>query len=330
MTAAQNLLAIEDAPLSPQEQAELLDLEHTIEHGLDSFLAVGDALAAIRDGRLYRATHRNFATYLADRWPEIGSRRSADRLISAAEVDRDLQRIGLRVANEAQARELSPLAPDERRAVMLQAIEASPDGKPTAAAIKRAAVAVKPAAPQPIDSETLDGETLARLSQFGLLLIGAPRHEGGVLLYTFHDQASNESIELEPDDARSMLAVREQRRARRRYLHTWVQDHKHAFRAVGWAVEQDGAEIIITRHTGTKFKTASLRNAEAHLSERERAVATRYTAQRARAEGSLVVLAVLADVLATDVQAELVAIARTANARAFPALARIGKLLEPV
>lgn len=148
MTATyQELIAHEAAPLSTTEQAAFIDHEHTIERGLDTFIAVGEALGQIRDGRLYRATHTTFADYLAERWPDIGGRRQADRLISAAEVERDLRPIGLSVANEAQARELAPLAPDERRKVMQRAVEASPDGKPTAAAIKRAAETFLPEPP---------------------------------------------------------------------------------------------------------------------------------------------------------------------------------------
>jgi hypothetical protein len=50
--------------LSPQEHGRLVELETVVERGRDTFVAVGRALSEIRDGKLYRATHRSFKTYL--------------------------------------------------------------------------------------------------------------------------------------------------------------------------------------------------------------------------------------------------------------------------
>lgn len=55
------------APASTE--AERLEaLEAVIEAGLSTFFEVGRALAEIRDRRLYRVTHDNFAQYLRERW----------------------------------------------------------------------------------------------------------------------------------------------------------------------------------------------------------------------------------------------------------------------
>jgi hypothetical protein len=83
------------APLLAQHEA-------VIERGLKSFVEVGEALAAIRDGRLYRASHPNFDAYLADRWPELGHRNYVGKLIRAAHVAVEL---GTTVPNAAPAAE---------------------------------------------------------------------------------------------------------------------------------------------------------------------------------------------------------------------------------
>jgi hypothetical protein len=128
-----------DAPLTSADQRALAQHEAVITDGIGAFIAVGEALAAIRDERLYRATHRSFDAYLAARWPQIGGRSHASRLITAAEVQRDLLPIGNSLTNESQARALAPLPPEDRRAVMQRATEAAGGKSPTAAQIRDAA-----------------------------------------------------------------------------------------------------------------------------------------------------------------------------------------------
>jgi hypothetical protein len=74
-----------------------------IERGRQTFIEVGNALAAIRDGRLYQATHRSFEAYCRERWGM--SRTHADRQIAAARRA-ELAPIGARPENEYQARRL--------------------------------------------------------------------------------------------------------------------------------------------------------------------------------------------------------------------------------
>lgn len=139
-----------DAPLSTIEHEQLTAAEAVIQSGIDTFAKVGEALADIRDGRLYRQTHRSFSDYLAERWPQIGSRRQADRLIVAAEVERDLRPIGLTLASESQARPLADLDPDQRRAAMAGAQAVAGDTPPTAKQVAQAAAVVRPA-PRPCE-----------------------------------------------------------------------------------------------------------------------------------------------------------------------------------
>ncbi len=64
--------------------AALAECERVIERGLKTFIEVGDALARIRDERLYRETHATFEDYCRARWGFDASR--ARQLISAAKT----------------------------------------------------------------------------------------------------------------------------------------------------------------------------------------------------------------------------------------------------
>jgi hypothetical protein len=63
------------------EVEQLNKLEAIVQRGLDTDLALGNALAEISDASLYRATHRTFEAYLRDRWD---IRRSPDDQLSVA------------------------------------------------------------------------------------------------------------------------------------------------------------------------------------------------------------------------------------------------------
>jgi hypothetical protein len=93
------------------ERTRLAELERTIELGLQTFVEVGDALAEIREKRLYRASHGTFESYCRERWGFVASR--ARQLIAAAETVTAVTLAGLPApANEAQARGLVPLKDD--------------------------------------------------------------------------------------------------------------------------------------------------------------------------------------------------------------------------
>lgn len=112
------------------------ELEEIIGRGLETFVEVGDALAQVRDGKLYLTFAPTFEAYCSERWGL--SRKRAYDLIGAAETVAELSPIGdtPMPANEAQARELRPLKgkPESAAEAMRKANEAT-DGKPTAKAI---------------------------------------------------------------------------------------------------------------------------------------------------------------------------------------------------
>ncbi len=85
--------------------------EAVIERGLGTFVEVGEALMAIRDGRQYRdADYSDFDTYCRERWGM--SRTQSDRLITASDVVSTLAPIGATPQTESQARALAPLRDD--------------------------------------------------------------------------------------------------------------------------------------------------------------------------------------------------------------------------
>lgn len=140
------------------EQARLRECEKTIEKGLATFIEVGEALAEIRDKRLYRDSHKTFQAYCKDRWGH--NKEWANRLISAADtvqttvqtsVQNESQRIQKvappaevneadlvfpKVSNERQARELGKV-PAAKRSEVLE--ESATNGEVTAASIRKAA-----------------------------------------------------------------------------------------------------------------------------------------------------------------------------------------------
>jgi hypothetical protein len=138
--------AIQRAPeggLTPVEWEELARHEQVISGGLQTFVQVGQALAEIRDRRLYRANYRTFEDYCRRRWSF--TRQRAHQLIEAAAVVEDVSTVvDVLPANEAQARELTALKdPEERQEAWREATSGS-KGKPvTAAAVKNAVADVR-------------------------------------------------------------------------------------------------------------------------------------------------------------------------------------------
>lgn len=102
------------APLSDIELVKLTALEGVIDRGQYQFLAVGDALRQIKDGKLWRHTHRSFEDYCQDRWHF--STNYARKLLRARDVFGALPPETEHLPeNERQARALLSV-PEERRA----------------------------------------------------------------------------------------------------------------------------------------------------------------------------------------------------------------------
>jgi hypothetical protein len=120
--------------LTDSERAELTMLEARIKRGLKAYYEVGEALLLIRSKRLYRSDYTTFKEYLLDRWGY--TRQHAARLIDASEVVGILSPIGDIPTNEAQARELVGLTPEQTRVAWEVVRQTAPDGNPTAAHTK--------------------------------------------------------------------------------------------------------------------------------------------------------------------------------------------------
>ena len=129
-------------PLSPAEVQTLEHYEQIIDQGIKTFVEVGHALAVIRDERLYRERHQTFEEYLRQRWDL--SRPHAYRMIDAAVVVEHLSPIGDIVpVNEAQARPLAGLPPEQQVEVWQEAVKTAPAGKVTAKHVQATVKRVK-------------------------------------------------------------------------------------------------------------------------------------------------------------------------------------------
>jgi hypothetical protein len=128
--------------LSPSETAALNGYERVIERGMSAFYDAGRAMLAIREQRLYRATHDTFSDYCLQRWGL--SDRHVRRLIVAHDVVAGMVALtgpmGPVPVSERQVRELVDLEPADAVAVYAEAVErARATGTAvTAAAVRRA------------------------------------------------------------------------------------------------------------------------------------------------------------------------------------------------
>lgn len=118
-----------------RKPARLAELEAVIARGLDTFVEVGLALMEIREQRLYRESHKTFEAYCRERWG--WNRDYANKHIRAAQVAQILDTNVSKPANEAVARELTPLAdtPDVMREVWFETVEEHGPA-PTAAEVR--------------------------------------------------------------------------------------------------------------------------------------------------------------------------------------------------
>jgi hypothetical protein len=127
----------------------LKEYEEVIDRGLKTFVEVGSALISIRDHprKLYRE-YGTFEDYCRERWGM--ARNYANKMIAAAEiVDRLGTVVPILPTNEAQARPLSRLEPEQQIQAWQQAVETAPNGKVTAAHVEQVAREFKPAIAKP-------------------------------------------------------------------------------------------------------------------------------------------------------------------------------------
>jgi len=146
-----------EGPLTSPEKSWLRTLEDKIEKNLKGFYELGNALAKIRDNRLYRGEYRTFEQYCRVRWDF--TRRHADHLIGSYKVIDNLnensssqkslnETHGSRPPNEnsssqiipineAQARPLTRLSKPLQIEAWQKAVAAA-DGQVTAKHVKQA------------------------------------------------------------------------------------------------------------------------------------------------------------------------------------------------
>lgn len=140
--------------LDVQERRELAKLERQIDDGMRTFLEVGTALKAIRDGRLYREKYKTFEKYVSDRFGI--SRPRAYQLIECVEVAEDLstkvdKTTAELLTSERHLRELSDVSEDDLPEVIEEVKKAADAGQTITAKVVRAIV---DAIIEPEDDET--------------------------------------------------------------------------------------------------------------------------------------------------------------------------------
>lgn len=130
--------------LAISERQELQRHEQIIQQGLNTFVEVGQALAAIRDSRLYREDYSTFEDYCKDKWGMKQSR--VYQFMDAAQVVKQLQSstiVELLPTTESQARPLTKLEPAEQVRAWELVIATAPEGKITAAHVLEAAKVIQ-------------------------------------------------------------------------------------------------------------------------------------------------------------------------------------------
>ena len=125
-----------NAQLDIAERARLLQLESIVEQGLHTFYEVGKALEEIREQKLYRETHKNFEAYCHEKWGI--TKRRAYQFIDAAEIMENLcTNVHNSLVKEYQIRPLKGLPPEVQVEIWQEALDSSPNGMPTGAAVQR-------------------------------------------------------------------------------------------------------------------------------------------------------------------------------------------------
>src|SRR5512142_2108031 len=100
-----------------RDDERLAELEKVIARGQKTFVEVGLALAEIRDLRLYKREHSNFAEYCQKRWG--WERRYTDYVIAGAEAVKSLpEKVGTMVPTLRAGRELARVEPGQRAGVV--------------------------------------------------------------------------------------------------------------------------------------------------------------------------------------------------------------------
>lgn len=147
--------AAQPGTLTASEESRLVELKATVRQGLRAWQAAAAALAEIRDRQLYRSTHRSFAAYceaefdlcprrirqLVESWEVIRQLRPLDQVGTAATTTEEAVTAPappIDQLSEKAARELKPIPPAERLAVVREAAAAEPNRAPSPKAVREA------------------------------------------------------------------------------------------------------------------------------------------------------------------------------------------------
>ncbi len=120
--------------LNAAERSKLRLCETTIQKHLGTFMEVGNALAEIRDAKLYREEHKTFEAYCKAKWDF--EKRHAYRLIAAAEVAEKVSHGTQKPESERTIRPLTQLEPEKQAEAWEAAVEKAKEaGQAVTAAI---------------------------------------------------------------------------------------------------------------------------------------------------------------------------------------------------
>jgi hypothetical protein len=111
-------------PLTKTEQRSLATAERTIQQGYKAYCETGEALALIRDQRLYRASFTSWDAYCRQRWGFTAAH--ANNYIASARAAIEGRQLGLVFDNEYQAREFSKVPTERRETVARNVLDRAP------------------------------------------------------------------------------------------------------------------------------------------------------------------------------------------------------------
>ena len=146
-----------------RDKKRLEELETIIDRTQHSFVECGCALKEIQTDRLYEKVRgvASFETYIRDRFGM--ARRTAYQLIDASKVIENVRNCGqveVLPATESQARPLTRLKddPEKQRVAWQKAVETAPEGKVTAAHVRKVVrEMVEPPAPRIREQDKIVG-----------------------------------------------------------------------------------------------------------------------------------------------------------------------------
>src|SRR5512139_391982 len=99
--------------MNVHESRRLAELEKVIARGKQTLGELGQALAEIRDLRLYKREYGSFSEYCREKWG--WERRYTDYVIAGAEAVKSLpEKVSTKVLTETAARELAKVPAEKR------------------------------------------------------------------------------------------------------------------------------------------------------------------------------------------------------------------------